>query len=168
MTVTTTEHKAWTGNVKPEQQGQMDVILDLLSKAFDNSPFFANNDMKVRVVDGQLQGYIEMHPHLVGNVRFQILHGGVTATMLDSIGGAVAMAEMYKRSSPEDFEETTKKVSRLVTLDLRIDYVAPGRGNYFIATAEVLRLGKKSCLVRMNMHNDQDVLIATAIASYSY
>lgn len=166
--MTVTEHKAWTGNVKPEQQGQMDVILELLSAAFDNSPFFANNDMKVRVVDGQLQGYIDMQPHLVGNVRFQILHGGVTATMLDSIGGAVAMAEMYKRSSREDFEETTKKVSRLVTLDLRIDYIAPGRGQYFIATAEVLRLGKKSCLVRMNMHNDQNVLIATAIASYSY
>lgn len=166
--MTITAQKAWTGNVKPEQQGQMDVILDLLSTAFDNSPFFAHNNMQIRVVNGQLQGYIDMQPHLVGNVRFQILHGGVTATMLDSIGGAVAMAEMYKHSSREDFEETTKKVGRLVTLDLRIDYIAPGRGQYFIATAEVLRLGKKSCLVRMNMHNDQKVLIATAIASYSY
>ena len=166
--MTTRDQQLWTANVKPEQQGQMDVILDLLSKAFDTSPFFAHNNMQIRVVDGQLQGYVPMDPHLIGNVRFQILHGGVTATILDSIGGAAAMAEMYKRSTQDTFEETCKKVSRLVTLDLRIDYIAPGRGEYFIATAEVLRLGKKSCLVRMNMHNDQNVLVATAIASYSY
>ena len=162
------KQQLWTANIQPEQQGQMDEILEVLCTAFDTSPFFAHNNMKMQVVDGNIQGYIDMQQHLIGNVRFQILHGGVTATILDSIGGIVVMAEMYKRSSAEDFEDTCKKVSRLATLDLRVDYVAPGRGKYFIATAEIIRLGKKSCLTRMNLHNDSNALIATAIASYAY
>lgn len=166
--MSTTEQQLWTANVKPEQQGQMDHILELLCTAFDTSPFFAHNNMKMQIKNGTIQGYIDMQNHLIGNVRFQILHGGVTATILDSIGGIVAMAEMYKRSTLEDFQDTCKKVSRLVTLDLRVDYIAPGRGHYFIASAEVIRMGKKSCLVRMNLHNDENILIATAIASYSY
>ena len=40
----------------------------------------------MRVVDGHIEGYIEMQPNLIGNLAFQILHGGVAATLLDSIG----------------------------------------------------------------------------------
>lgn len=28
-----------------------------------------------------------MHPNLIGNVAYEILHGGVAATLLDSLGG---------------------------------------------------------------------------------
>ncbi len=108
-----------------------------------------------------------MEPHLVGNVAFQILHGGVAATMLDSIGGIVAMAEIYQRGKGE-LADRIRQVTRLATTDLRVDYLAPGRGKYFIATAETLRLGRKGCTMRMNVHNDEEKLIATGIATYVY
>jgi len=63
----------------------------------------------MRVVDDQIEGYFEMQPELVGNVAFQILHGGVAATMLDSIGGVVAMEQLYRRATPEDLPDTIKK-----------------------------------------------------------
>ncbi len=44
---------------------------------------------------------------------------------------------------PETLPETIKQVTRLATVDMRVDYLAPGRGKYFIARAEVLRLGRK-------------------------
>ena len=122
----------------------------------------------MRVVDDQIEGYIEMQPELIGNVAFQILHGGVAATMLDSIGGVVAMEQLYRRATPEDLPDTIKKVSRLATVDMRVDYLAPGRGKYFIARAETLRLGRKGCTMRMTMVNDDDKPIATAIASYAF
>ena len=124
--------------------------------------------MVMRVVDDQIEGYIEMQPELIGNVAFQILHGGVAATMLDSIGGVVAMEQLYRRATPEDLPDTIKKVSRLATVDMRVDYLAPGRGKYFIARAETLRLGRKGCTMRMTMVNDDDKPIATAIASYAF
>ncbi|MBL8323162.1 MAG: hypothetical protein JNJ93_12955, partial [Acinetobacter sp.] len=53
-------------------------------------------------------------------------------------------------------------------VDMRVDYLAPGRGKYFIARAETLRLGRKGCTMRMTLVNDEDKPIATAIASYAY
>ncbi|EXB13258.1 hypothetical protein J514_1436 [Acinetobacter sp. 1396970] len=49
----------------------------------------------MRVVDGHIEGYVEMKPDLIGNLAFQVLHGGVAATLLDSIGGIVAMEHLY-------------------------------------------------------------------------
>ena len=109
-----------------------------------------------------------MQDYLIGNVAFQILHGGVAATVLDSIGGIVAMGELYKKAEPDTIADTIKKVSRLATVDMRVDYLAPGRGKYFIARAETLRLGRKGCTMRMTMVNDEGKSIATAIASYAY
>lgn len=78
------------------------------------------------------------------------------------------MGELYKRSNPDEPADTMKKVSRLATVDMRVDYLAPGRGKYFIARAETLRMGRKGCTMRMTMVNDEDKPIATAIASYAY
>ncbi|MGM7388614.1 hotdog domain-containing protein, partial [Acinetobacter baumannii] len=68
----------------------------------------------------------------------------------------------------ETLPETIKQVTRLATVDMRVDYLAPGRGKYFIARAEVLRLGRKGCTMRMTMVNDEDKQIAAGIASYAY
>ena len=162
------QQQQWTGHITAENQSDINMILEQLCIAFNSSPFYTHNNLKMRVVDGQIEGYVEMDAHLIGNVKFQILHGGVSATILDSMGGVVAMSELYRRSTPETFEETTKKVGKLATLDLRVDYLAPGRGQYFIAKAQVVRLGRKSCLMRMDLHNDQGIHIATGTASYVY
>ena len=160
--------KKWTGNLHLGTKANLDVVLKQLTQAFNASPFFSHNAMQMRVVDGEIEGYIEMQPYLIGNVAFQILHGGVAATLLDSIGGIVAMAELYQRATPDAIPETLKKVSRLATVDMRVDYLSPGRGAHFIAKAETLRLGRKGCTMRMTMVNDEGKAIATAIASYAY
>jgi uncharacterized protein (TIGR00369 family) len=160
--------KKWMGNLHLGAKPDFDVVLGQLTQVFNTSPYFAYNEMQMRVVDGEIEGYIEMKPHLVGNISFQILHGGVAATLLDSIGGIVAMGELYKRAEPDMLAETLKKVSRLATVDMRVDYLAPGRGQYFIAKAEVLRMGRKGCTMRMTMVNDEGKAIATGIASYAY
>lgn len=160
--------KKWMGNLHLGAKPDLEVVLNQLTQVFNTSPYFAYNEMQMRVVEGEIQGYIEMKPNLIGNISFQILHGGVAATLLDSIGGIVAMGELYKRAEPDMLPETLKKVSRLATVDMRVDYLSPGRGKYFIATAEVLRMGCKGCTMRMNMVNDEGKAIATGIASYAY
>lgn len=161
----------WTGAIShlalAASEIPTEVIHKQLCKAYNQSPFAKFIDMKMRVEDGQIKGFIDMDPRLIGNVAFKILHGGVAATMLDSIGGIVAMAEIYK-SGKGEIADRIRQVTRLATTDLRVDYLAPGRGNYFVATAETLRLGRKGCTMRMNVHNDEQKLIATGIATYVY
>lgn len=63
-----------------------------------------------------------------------------------------------------DGAETIKKVTRLATVDMRVDYLAPGRGQSFtLSRAETLRLGRKGCTMRMTLVNDENKAIATAI-----
>ena len=166
--MTSSTEKSWTPNIGSGSHVEIDVILEKICQAFNNSPFYLHNGMQMRVVDGQVEAHVSMAENLIGNVAFQILHGGVAATLLDSIGGISAMAELYKNTAPEDLMATSQKVSRLATVDMRVDYLAPGRGKYFIARAETLRLGRKGCTMRMTMVNDEDKAIATAIASYAY
>ncbi|NHC04568.1 thioesterase family protein [Acinetobacter sp. 187] len=160
--------KKWTGNIQLGSKVDLSVVLNQLTQVFNTSPYLAHNNMQMRVVDGEIEGYIEMKPNLIGNISFQILHGGVAATLLDSIGGIVAMGELYSRAEPDQMADTLKKVSRLATVDLRIDYLAPGRGQYFIAKAETLRMGRKGCTMRMTMLNDEGKPIAAGIASYAF
>ncbi|ENU79799.1 thioesterase family protein [Acinetobacter sp. ANC 3789] len=160
--------KTWTGQLDISSENQLSAILQQLCDAFNHSPFLQHNGICMRVVDDQIQGHLNMQPNLIGNVAYEILHGGVAATLLDSLGGVVAMAELYKRADIQHREQVLKQIERLATLDLRVDYLAPGRGQAFIAHAEVLRMGKKSCTMRMSMQNDCSVTIAVAIASYAY
>lgn len=162
----TQAEKSWTGNI--ELGSDVDVLLNKLCDAFNGSPFYAYCGMQMCVVEGQIEACVEMKKDLIGNVAFQILHGGVAATILDSIGGITAMGELYKKANSEELDETSKKVSRLATVDMRVDYLAPGRGQYFTARAETLRLGRKGCTMRMTLINDEGKAIATAIASYAY
>ena len=77
------------------------------------------------------------------------------------------MLEIYRRDQGT-FEEQTKKIKRMATVDLRVDYLAPGRGHEFMVTAEVMRMGRKGCTTRMMLVNDEGKLIAHGIASYAF
>jgi uncharacterized protein (TIGR00369 family) len=161
----TLEHstKQWTGSINlalaSTEENFSEIVFNQLCKSFNKSPFFYHCGMTMRVVD--------MNLNLIGNVAFQILHGGVAATLLDSIGGIVAMGEIYCQGKGE-LKDRIRQVARLATTDMRVDYLAPGRGTQFVATAEALRMGRKGCTMRMNLHNNENKLIATATASYVY
>jgi acyl-coenzyme A thioesterase PaaI-like protein len=51
---------------------------------------------------------------------------------------------------------------------MRIDYLQAGKGQLFTATASLLRVGKKVCVTRMELHNDSGEMIAAGTATYMY
>ena len=55
---------------------------------------------------------------------------------------------------------------KLGTIDLRVDYLRPGRGKYFIATARIVRKGSRIAVTHMELHNDEGELISTGGAAY--
>src|SRR5699024_11693834 len=68
--------KKWTGSIHLGSKVDIDVVLKQLCHAFNSSPYFKHNEMVMRVVEGQIEAYIEMQPFMIGNVAFQILQIG--------------------------------------------------------------------------------------------
>ena len=80
-------------------------------------------------------------PTMVGNWAQSILHGGVIASALDVAAG-------------------------LVCVGSTLDYLRPGRGNRFTASSSLLRAGNKVAVARVELHNEEQVYIASATATY--
>lgn len=107
-----------------------------------------------------------MKPELIGNFYQGILHGGVIATTLDSIGGTMAAIGLLEKEPYKSDEEMSARLSRLGTIDMRIDYLQPGRGDYFSASARLLRVGNKVAVTRSELHNEAGEIIALGTATY--
>ena len=118
------------------------------------------------VSTSQVVMHLPMKPELVGNFVHGILHGGVIASLLDVAGGAMAMLGAFDKHRHLTTQERATRLSRLGTIDLRIDYLRPGRGQRFTATAMPLRAGNKVAVIRMELHNDEDVLVAVGTGTY--
>ncbi|HED2503040.1 MULTISPECIES: thioesterase family protein [Serratia] len=103
---------------------------------------------------------------LVGNAAQEILHGGVIAAVLDVAAGLACAGGVLTRLEPLVEEEIAAKLSRMGTIDLHVDYLRPGRGEHFVASASVLRSGNKVAVARVELHNHDGLHIATATATY--
>ena len=103
---------------------------------------------------------------LLGLQVSRILHGGVIATVLDVAGGMMAVASALGRISEIEQSELVQRFGKMSTIDIRTDYLRPGRGKEFIATARVIRSGNKVAVCRMELHNEQGVHIALGTGTY--
>ena len=83
-----------------------------------------------------------------------ILHGGVTATLIDT---AMAYA-VRTRVAPEE---------RTATIDLTVHYLRPHTDGTFACTAKVVRAGKRIFTVSADVYNESGDQIATAISTYT-
>lgn len=103
-----------------------------------------------------------MRPELIGNARRGILHGGVISAVLDVTAGFAIMLALGREPAAGEKLE----FPNIGTIDLRVDYLRPGRGAHFVATGRVVRLGNRIAVTHMELHNDAGELIATGGAAY--
>ena len=127
-------------------------------------PFNRVLGLKIDSLDPQTPRLrFDMRPELVGNPVRQILHGGVISATLDVVGGlAIALASLAKKTE----ETPARQFPNIGTIDLRIDYLRPGRGKFFIASGRVVRLGGRVAVAHMELVNDTGDQIATGSAAY--
>ena len=109
---------------------------------------------------------VNMKPELIGNIHQQILHGGVTATILDVVGGLTAFAGLVASGEDWTIEELQQRLQTLGTIDMRVDYLRPGRGVTFTGTGSVIRAGNRVSVCRMELHNEQGTHIAFGTGTY--
>lgn len=109
---------------------------------------------------------IDMRNELVGHYAYNRIHGGVISAGLDAMGGLAVMAAIGARHMDESPEQRLHRFGKLGTIDLRIDYLRPGIGEFFELRAEVLRLGSRVASTRMGFHGPDGKLLSTGSGAY--
>jgi uncharacterized protein (TIGR00369 family) len=119
-----------------------------------------NKFLGVRVVvieRGRAELEIPWRDELVGDPIKQAIHGGVISALADTAGGMAVWSAL---------EHPTQRVS---TIDLRIDYLRPGRLEALVAEAVVVRAGRSVGVadVRLFHPTSRGEVVATGKGVYA-
>lgn len=158
--------KSAAGNARrsAEEQRRLDEKLRELFEL--RMPFNGVIGLKVESADPASPCMVfAMRPELVGTYQHNRLHGGVIATVLDTVGGFAVVAAIAEKHADETSEQIIARFARCGTIDLRVDYLHQGIGTSFRAGAAVVRLGGRIASVRTELRNETGLLIATGVAS---
>lgn len=101
--------------------------------------------------DKQFQITIPNTPIIQNSLN--IVHGGITATLLDS-----AMGGLVHHILPPD--------KAAVTTEIKINYVAPGVGKELSCISNVIHKGNKTVVTEGKVFRDDGTLIAHSTASF--
>lgn len=149
-----------------EQSEHTDVYA-VVHDLFSRIPFNQLLGLEIQeLCDDHARLGFRMRDDLVGNYTRNILHGGVISATLDVTSGLMAFLGVAKRIRSSSLEEKLERFSRLGTIDMRVDYLRPGSGQYFVATARVIRSGNRIAVIFSELHNESGELIASATCTY--
>ena len=136
-------------------EGRFPPFIDLMGITFEP---LENDDICIR---------LKMRNELSLSRERAVLHGGAISAMMDVIGGTVVAWRLKEETRERPLHEQARKLSRLRTVDLRVDYLRPGRGKVFTATGSILRSGSRIAVTRMELRNEEGSLIAVGTGTYA-
>jgi uncharacterized protein (TIGR00369 family) len=146
----------------------IETILEQLKIAYEEKMPF-NKYLGLKIDSINLEGVvvkIDMRDDLIGNFEKNVLHGGVISSILDFTGGVIAQIHVLNEMKGATMEKMVERLTNMGTIDMRIDYIRPGKGSHFLATGHILRLGNKVAVTRTEFINDEGVLIAVGTSTY--
>ena len=137
----------------------MDTDVLVLVKRFFEELIPFNRHLGMVLEDlrpGRVQIRIPFQDHFIGNPEMPALHGGVISALLDTAGGA----SVWSQAGVGD---------RVSTVDLRVDYLRPGRSEDIIGVGEVVRIGNRVGVSSLRaFHPDsEDKPIAAGMGVYN-
>jgi uncharacterized protein (TIGR00369 family) len=141
-------------DVGPGSDRQLARVREVMTSLI---PFNRELGLEVReLAPGRAVLAIPFRPGLVGDPMRPALHGGVISALIDTAGGAA----VWTAIGPDD---------RPSTIDLRVDYLRPGRLEALVAAAEVLRVGNRVGVTTIRAYHDDrpDELIAEGKGVYA-
>jgi uncharacterized protein (TIGR00369 family) len=100
---------------------------------------------------------IPFREELIGDPQRPALHGGVLSALADTAGGAAV------------WTGTEDERARVSTIDLRMDYLRPGRLETIVADATIVRIGNRVGVadVRLYHPSNESETIATGKGVYN-
>ena len=110
----------------------------------------------LEIREGYAKVKVPFREEVIGDFRRRRWHGGIIATIMDSVGG---IAGGTYATSPKD---------KIATIDLRVDYLKPAEASAIIVEGEIVRLGKTILVTRMKAYQENDdELISEGKAVYN-
>ena len=110
----------------------------------------------IMVENGRTLLELPFREELVGDPVKRALHGGVISTLADAAGGMALWAAL---PNPEQ---------RISTIDLRVDYLRPGRSEALVAEATVVRVGRSVGVTDMRLFHHSAPLETVATGKGVY
>lgn len=146
----------------------LDEMLHILKGVYESEMPF-NRHLGIQIVSitpGDISVQIDMQDCLIGNYVRGILHGGVISSVLDLTGGLIASVELLKNLKDYEPSAIKQRMTRIGTIDLRIDFLRAGKGDNFTASGSILRKGNKVAVTRTELVNNHNSLIAAGTGTY--
>lgn len=142
-------------------------LLPRIREIFSHIPFNQVLGLEIRTLDyEQPQIAFHMRDELVGNYVRGTLHGGVISTVIDVTGGLTAFLSLQRNATDDSIDEKLRQFELLGTIDLRVDFLRPGRGTEFVATGHNLRTGRRIAVSRVEVADATGELIAVGTGAY--
>ncbi|HYR38886.1 MAG TPA: PaaI family thioesterase [Methylomirabilota bacterium] len=131
------------------------LTAEQIQATFDASPFISFLGLRVVSLEygtGSLTVTMPMRAEIERRAGTRQFHGGPIAAFIDIVG---------------DFAVGMAVGGGVPTINLRIDYVRPAMGSMLTATARVRRSGRTVALVDVDVHDEQQSLVAVGRGTYS-
>jgi uncharacterized protein (TIGR00369 family) len=131
------------------------LSVEQIQAIFDASPFLGFLQLRAVALDhgaGTLTVTMPMRPELERRIGTAQFHGGPIAAFIDIVG---------------DFAVGMAVGGGVPTINLRIDYLRPAVGKLLTGTARVRRSGRTVALVDVDVHDEQQTLVAVGRGTYS-
>ena len=126
-----------------------------IQEILDDSPFISFCGMtceEIRPEEDEVVIRMPMRPELERSPGTAQYHGGPIASLID-VAGDFALALGLGGAVP--------------TINLRTDYLRPAFGGSLVATARVRRAGRTVGVVDVDVHDEEDRLVAVGRGCYS-
>ena len=129
-----------------------DVRWDRIHEAFASVPYAKLIGLELgEMKPGEATLHLDIRDELKQNQG--VIHGGAVASLIDS---AAAFAVVTRLEPGE----------RVTTTDLTIHYLRPITSGRLTATARIVRGGRRLFVLAVQVTNDHEVLVATAVTGY--
>jgi uncharacterized protein (TIGR00369 family) len=153
--------------MNPLDTSDAEGLLRRIREIFSRIPFNQVLGLEIRTLNyEQPQVAFRMGDELIGNYVRGTLHGGVISTVIDVTGGLTAFLSLQRNASQDSVDEKLRQFELLGTIDLRVDFLRPGRGTEFVATGHNLRTGRRIAVSRVEVANETGELIAVGTGAY--
>lgn len=98
----------------------------------------------VELKEGFARATIRFKSELMGDARIKAIHGGVISASMDAVGGIAGISTLTS------FED------KIVTVDMRVDYIRSARDTDLIIEARIVRSGNKIITTNMQVFASTD------------
>lgn len=144
-------------------------LINAVKKVFEEDiPFHQLLDLRIESVNfDEVTILLNVRDEFIGNPIHKTVHGGVISSLIDLTGGFIAFLGIQKMNTDKSLSERMEQLSKLGTIDLRVDYLRPGRGQSLKAIGRCLRTGNKIAVTRMEVLDEHNQQVALGTGTYN-